>query len=735
MKFYCNNILKILLIIFSIIAIGIVGEIYCLIVEQSYTGILSINFNTIKENFNYIRSSIIFLISLVIYIINYFSNKNNWNLSYKIYKYRFLIAIIIFIICVLLKINGSSIGYWEKILYRQNESQIIAGISRQIRADEWCVTTPAIFSQEKNSYQYTSNFFQNTEREMFTLIGAPVKDISIIFRIFQIGYVLFGSDIGLSFAWCGRFIALFLATFEFAMLITNSNKKLSLLAAILVSFSPTIQWWYGGLIDMIVAGEVGIILLDKYLKEQRFKFKILQLTGIFIALGNYILTMYPPWIIALFYCFLPILIWVIYINRDNINFSKKDFLVIIILGIIFAVLLARIGFKAKDTIISTLNTVYPGNRTDNGRGNLLSYFKFATNSLLMYIGVHVTNMQFIGNCCEMASMIDFWPLLLIFLITYFKKEKGNKKDFLIKISLCFSLFLNIYYICGFPDFLSKITLMNYATGNRTFAIMGLLNIFILIRLMSIYDIDLKEKKVKILTVIFALITVIISEYLFIYIEKNILVNIINDEMIRNIFMIKVIKVCTVMAVFILLIYVLVYYTLLTYKKNLNYLILATSILMIFSTGLANPIRIGGIDCIEKIPVVEAINDTNNKEDGVWVTLDMPIHNIPILAGVKTISCTQFFPKMEVWEKIDVNKSYQDIYNRYAHITITLDEKDEKFELISGDLIRINLTIKELEKLNVKYILCGNEFEKEKYNDLKLEELYKDEYYKIYKIVN
>ncbi len=33
-----------------------------------------------------------------------------------IYKYRYYIAIIIFILCVILEISGSSIGYWKSVI-------------------------------------------------------------------------------------------------------------------------------------------------------------------------------------------------------------------------------------------------------------------------------------------------------------------------------------------------------------------------------------------------------------------------------------------------------------------------------------------------------------------------------------------------------------------------------------------------------------------------------------------
>ena len=71
-------------------------------------------------------------------------------------------------------------------------------------------------------------------------------------------------------------IALFLATFEFAMLITNKNKKLSLIVTMLITFSPLVHWWFAvnNLVEMIVFAEIAIVLIDKYLLESNFKKRI-----------------------------------------------------------------------------------------------------------------------------------------------------------------------------------------------------------------------------------------------------------------------------------------------------------------------------------------------------------------------------------------------------------------------------------------------------------------------------
>ena len=245
----------------------------------------------------------------------------------KIYKYRFVLAFIIIVVLVLLDLNGSSIGLWNTFLGKDGNKDVILGKSRGIRSDEYIVNTMMAFSQYENNFGFTSNLLRGSDStNMFIVYGQPVKDIAILFRIFLLGYLVFSPSRGLSFFWWSRMIALFLATFEFMMLITRKNKKVSFIATMLITFSPTIHWWFAVnyLVEMIVFAETAIVLLDKYLKENLYWKRLIYSLIIMLCAGNYAMSLYPAWLIPITYVFLPSLVWVFYENRKNIKFTKKD---------------------------------------------------------------------------------------------------------------------------------------------------------------------------------------------------------------------------------------------------------------------------------------------------------------------------------------------------------------------------------------------------------------------------
>lgn len=638
----------------------------------------------------------------------YICNRKGIDWLDKIYKFRYGIAVCILLICMIFQINGSSVGCWDGVTGYNKDTGILAGTSRPIRSDEWAVSTPMALAQNANNYKYfNSNIRGGYPSDMFIVYGQPVKDISIIFRVFHIGYLLFGSSVGLSFYWCARFLALFLASFEFLMLITNKKKMLSCIGATIIVLSPTIEWWYAtnSLMEMIISAEVGLILFDKYLKSDNFKLKTIYMVIIAICVGTFILTFYPAWMIPIAYIFLPFLIWIIIENRKNIKITKKDIIAFVVIAVIFAGLMIRIFMKSWDTILATLNTVYPGKRVVLEKGSLKVYIGFVVNSLL-------TILTSIDNPCDMAVMMDFWPITLILIAIYVLKEK--KKDMLITMCLVIALILNAYYVFAMPEWLAKITLFSRTWYGRVYQVFGLLNIFMLFRVLANIEFKFKDKYAIIISFVISVICILISKYYYpLVITKFI-------------------------ALGLILIFTLVFYSILMANQKRKLFFTVITIFMLVIGGLVNPIR-SGINVVEDNVLLNKIKEIN-EEEGLWALIEigLPEINMPMVAGAKTLNSTSVYPNIDLWNQIDKDGKYEDIYNRYAHIFITLVDNSEKtkFELLAPDVIRIFMTYDDLKTLGVNYIVRGARFEPydTTNEEFKLEEKYKDENYVIYKIM-
>ena len=119
---------------------------------------------------------------------------------------RFKIALIIFFICIIFKINGSSLGLWNSLINTgiSPKLNILFGISRSVRSDEFAVLTPMFFGQVNNGFHYFNTAFRAVPTDVFMIYSMPVLSIFQIYRPFLIGFIILGASRGLAFSHFSR---------------------------------------------------------------------------------------------------------------------------------------------------------------------------------------------------------------------------------------------------------------------------------------------------------------------------------------------------------------------------------------------------------------------------------------------------------------------------------------------------------------------------------------------------
>ena len=182
------------------------------------------------------------------------------------------------------------------------------------------------------------------------------------------------------------------------------------------------------------------------------------------------------------------------------------------------------------------------------------------------------------------------------------------------------------------------------------------------------------------------------------------------------------------------IYLIINLALFTGLRRVLYLSMA---IVIFMSGMTvNPI-VKGVGAIYNKTLSKAIIEIEtNDPDAIWIAEGDGVKGNYIYAnGAKTLNGTHFYPAMKTWESIS---SDSEIYNRYAHVKINLVEEETKFKLDNLDAFSIDISIDELKKLNVKYILTRNELDTKfgDYNEMKFNKIYYSEVdnNKIYEII-
>lgn len=609
-----------------------------------------------------------------------------------IYKYRFVLSFLLLIMLVSFKISGSSMGCW-KLFLGDGESGIRLGEPRVWRSDEWGTLTPLCFRQQYNTlgaYNRYSQTLGSILTDNMLVYGQPSWDILTLFRPFYWGYLFWGSERGLSWFWCSRLIVLFLSWFELGMLITDGQKKLSVMLSVCVSFAPFLQWWFAinGLVEMLIYGAC-FVLGSNYLVSRAFNpRKIAVAVGMAVCAVGYVLTFYPTWMVPVAWGFVPLFLWVVIWKFDRKVLRRVDVVPWLLIFVITAAGLTVLAVTSWDVIKAELNSVYPGNAPSSSGGTGLWWMMKYPISLVSRFSMNEL-------IVENSSIICFAPAGFILALWVIIKEK--KKDPLLILLLGINLFLAWYYCVGIPKWLAKMLLLSFVNSNRGPQVLGFLRLTLFVRAVA-----LKEKAPKRwLAALAAVISSAVPMRLALGFTKY------EPGGLRYEYFDTAEKILVVWAILAVVFYLLYR----ARKSKYTMAVLGVCTVVLASSIWINPVA-KGVPEITKSETMQQIRDLV-KEDpqAIWLVVDMayPATNIPAMAGADCLNTTQTYPQKTRWEMLDQEGEYEDIYNRYCHIRASLGSKT-MLELVSTDYVEVTLSPEELKKLNIRYIVSTNDFD-------------------------
>ena len=551
-----------------------------------------------------------------------------------IYKYRFVLSFLLLIMLVSFKISGSSMGCW-KLFLGDGESGIRLGEPRVWRSDEWGTLTPLCFRQQYNTlgaYNRYSQTLGSILTDNMLVYGQPSWDILTLFRPFYWGYLFFGSERGLSWFWCSRLIVLFLSWFELGMLITDGQKKLSVMLSICVSFAPFLQWWFAinGLVEMLIYGAC-FVLGSNYLVSHTFNpRKIAVAVGMAVCAVGYVLTFYPTWMVPVAWGFVPLFLWVVIWKFDRKVLRRVDVVPWLLIFVITAAGLTVLAVTSWDVIKAELNSVYPGNAPSASGGTGLWWMMKYPISLVSRFSMNEL-------IVENSSIICFAPAGFILALWVIIKEK--KKDPLLILLLVMNLFLAWYYCVGIPKWLAKMLLLSFVNSNRGPQVLGFLRLTLFVRAVA-----LKEKAPK--RWLAALAAVISSA-----VPMRLALGFIKYEPggLRYEYFDTAEKIVVVWAILAVVFYLLYR----ARKSKYTMAVLGVCTVVLASSIWINPVA-KGVPEITKSETMQQIRDLV-KEDpqAIWLVADMayPATNIPAMAGADCLNTTQTYPQKTRWEML------------------------------------------------------------------------------------
>lgn len=608
-----------------------------------------------------------------------------------IFRFRYLIGAIIFAILVAGGYHGSSISFWNNYVnpdVEVKDSMPIIGIARGIRSDEWLVGTTFNLSQtdKKVDFSKTNSLINAKDTDVSFYPRLIVKDLGILMNPDQLGYLFLPKENAFSFSWYFEIFLAFYVVIELLMIITKKNKLYSVLGAFLLVIAPPIFWWNCS--SYILYGSLALVIINKFFNVEKRTTKILLAALLGWDASCYVALMYPAWMVPYAFLFLTLFVWMLIENKKKLKWSALLYL--IITALVCGGLFLPIYFGASDVMDTVMNTVYPGNRVWYGGGNWKLLFTYISDMVYPYIKI--------GNPCEYCQFLSLFPLPILMAIYYLIKDKkeGRKIDWFLLLTSVFAILLSIWCIFPLPHFISKITLMTMSTGDRAQLVISCTCIFMMIYMMSKYEGKKDSKKLdKVIIFLIALLACLVCSWLSITLINSLFENLLGNK-------IKLISIVLFTAIF--------YFVLRNNKKTNFILFLMLMMANLVSTVLIMPIT-KGLSIIYEKPFAKEIQAlVKENKDAKFLTVDGDIvyANYILANGAKSINSTNYVPNLELWHKLDQNNSYNEVYNRYAHVVVVLTEEDTSFELVQTDTIRLNLNYNDICKTEANYLVSQKE---------------------------
>lgn len=617
-----------------------------------------------------------------------------------IWYYPLLLSIP-FLFLITFGINGSSVGTFTEAIDGNAGINKIIGSNRWIRSDEYLATTPILLSQGKNGNPQKNESI-GTGIELGVQTNMPVKDIFTLFKIpAWLFLIIENEDIAFSFFWWIRVYILAIGSYLLLFELTKKNYTISILGSLSFIFTPFAHWWWN--FELIGYATIIIFSLIKLINAKNIRGMIFPSISFYYFSISFALLLYPPFQIPVIWASIFIFLGVLANNFSDIKkdplIGKKFLFFCITIFTVFATILL-FYLKYENIIEVITNTSYPGIRFFSGGGLPLStQFNGFYNILLQsdYNGVPIGQ----RNQSEAANFFLLYPAVILFsIISLFKEVKRKQVDYLLICLSFWIVLLAIWSYIPLPEWFAKYTFLAQVPPSRISIGLGFSSY-----ILCFYFLSTKIKPKKSENIWIILIS-IVSWSLILLLGYYFLSN-TPQYFTKPMLLSPEVKLALISSFFFLVIYFLL-------SKKILLFSLAFFGFSFLSTALVHPLY-KGLDSINKTHFAETVKKYQSNEENKWIVYgDHRFAQYILANGGYVLNGIHYYPLHDMWQIIDPEKKYFEIYNRYAHIHF--DNKGPEsplLELIYADQISVNMDPcdNRLKTLNVQYFLMPEFVEK------------------------
>ena len=628
-----------------------------------------------------LRSAILFFPVFLLFLHVAISAERIWPF---IDRNRFAIAAAVLLVAVQFELHGSSIGVWNRHVPNPRAESPLFGVERAIRSDEYAVFTPMTLAQSfaKPSWPYFNDIPRADRTDMFSVYAQPVRHPLLAFRPFLAGHVLFGFERGLAFFWFGRWLALLLVVYELLKLLTDGNKPLSGVGAMLVVLSPVVQWWgaINALAEMLIFGSLFVLCLHRFMRGTYLRDRWLPVVGMGYSCVAYAMTLYPAAQVPFAYAFGALSLWTVLRRAKGFRADAATWAFAGGVALAAAGCLGWYLHLSGETFHVMSDTVYPGSRFDCGGGFRKGFGLFWGNLLFPWTSPVVED----GNSFNRAMFPDFFPLG--FGLAAFLFVRRRVRDLLSVLLVVVAIVLSLYCVTGFPRWLAGLSLLSRSTSPRAFVALGFVQLLLLLRSVSLLRPLPSVRDTAPITACFAAVAMLFSHLSYpLYLSAP----------------------CLLAAGVVA---ATGCWCFLRFHALMGRSALFFAVFAVCAGAFVNPVQRGDAGILDS-DLARTIRSIANSDDGIWLVegASFPMNQYPLLAGARTVNAGNLYPLLERWRELDPAGTAEKTWNRYA-VGIRFDVKPgapTSISLTGFDTFRVECSPDVLNELGVRHILSRN----------------------------
>jgi hypothetical protein len=603
--------------------------------------------------------------------------------NWKVVCWFPLLLLLIFLGFVAFGVTGSSTGMWWSAFGTGTDPDLILGVPRAIRSDEWLVQSGWVVSQVEQGFpRFNGTFPGGSDASVFN--DLPVWDWSTLFRPHAIGFMVLPLDQGMAVRWWLPGMAMVAAAY--LLLVTLMPRRPFTAAAIAAVFalSPTIQWFYLPVTIWPPAWAMLTMAAVVWsLRDPRRWVRVLYAVATGYLTVTMVLSIYVPFIVAaavvaVLFC---ISVFVQHARPAELGLRTAYLRIfpLVVAALSAATIIAVWVITRRDSISALLSTVYPGQRLQatgaldfDGVVSLLGG-PFDESLVTGASGILGT------NSTEAAAPLLIGIFLLIPLLWITVRDWRAERYLhwtVLAISTATLIVLAFLLLPGW-DWLAHLILIDRTTAPRirlSLALLSVLAIALLIRRLDRGDISIPWSISWITTGLAVGSLILVWSALATA----------NDPGLTGSPHWVVLSVLFVLSV-------------LSFTRRWVVFGVVTMSLVAVALGApVNPLYHGVFD-LNDTAIGERVQSINSADPGAWVGVGPTGAEWPGIAGfaptavldesgVQAYNGVQTYPSNLMWQQIDPDGRYSKVWNRLANVSWTAGTGEPVPTLLVSDQI-------------------------------------------------